>query len=191
MAKQKKEKTENEDTEQKVAKKPNWFKISIIANIVLVVGIVLALVGVEIIHQSDTNPQLCATCHLMQSHVDSYLGSPYLDNLHEQANVECKDCHDYPIPAEISSGIRYLTGNYEVDENGDLLKVKYDDDMCLQCHISYDHLGESTSFLERNPHDHHSGELACRTCHTSHGPQIDYCSQCHDNGGQRILGSEG
>jgi hypothetical protein len=31
--------------------------------------------------------------------------------------------------------------------------------------------------------------MPCNTCHISHGQQIDFCSQCHDNGGQRMIGA--
>ena len=70
------------------SKKPNWFKISIIANAVLLVVLVVGLASLEIIHQSDTNPAFCATCHVMQPNVDSYLNSNNLDAVHAQANVE-------------------------------------------------------------------------------------------------------
>jgi cytochrome c nitrite reductase small subunit len=168
-------------------KKTNWFKISIIANIVIILGIGFALISVEIIHQSDTNPAFCKTCHLMDSHVDSYLNGNTLDNVHAQAGVQCKECHsEYKIPQEIASGIKFITGNYDPE----LPRRKYGDENCLQCHISMDHLADQTDYLERNPHLSHFGDLACRTCHISHGEQIDYCGQCHDNGGQRMTGGE-
>lgn len=132
-------------------KKPrNWLKISIIANIVLVAAAVGGLVALELLHQSDTNPVFCGTCHIMDKNVNSYLTSPNLDHVHELANVECKECHEYPIPAEIASGIKFVTGNYEVDETGELPKRKYDNSMCLQCHISYEFVAEGTADLDNN-----------------------------------------
>jgi len=124
----------------------------------------------------------------MQPNVTSYLTSSNLDHVHAQAGVQCKGCHDYPLSAEISSGIKYVTGNYEVDKNGEIASRKFDDKMCLQCHISYDHIAQLTDYLPRNPHDSHNGQMPCSTCHVSHGQQIDYCAQCHDNGGQRMIG---
>jgi nitrate/TMAO reductase-like tetraheme cytochrome c subunit len=100
----KKNSSENDLTEAKPdEKKPfNWFKFSILANIILVVGIGIALASMAIIHQSDVNPNFCSTCHIMKPYVDSYLTSNHLDNVHAQANVQCKQCHsDYDIPAEI------------------------------------------------------------------------------------------
>ena len=164
-----------------------WAIVGIIVAALVVVG---GAGGGYLIHLSNTSPEFCATCHIMDKNVTSYLSSNDLDNIHYQANVACKDCHDYPIPAEIASGVKFILGDYTVDENGDLVKLTYDDDICLQCHISKQFVAQSTDFLTRNPHDSHNGMLSCKTCHVSHGQQIDYCSQCHDNGGQRLIGEE-
>jgi hypothetical protein len=169
--------------------KRNWLKISIAANIAVVaIALVLAVSG-YVLHQSDTNPNFCASCHLMQANVTSYQTSSNLDHVHEQAGVQCKDCHDYPVQAEISSGIKFITGNYTVDKSGALEKRKFADTMCTKCHISEAHVATLTDFLPRNPHDSHFGEMSCNTCHVSHGQQIDYCASCHDNGGQRMIGA--
>ncbi len=173
------------------AQKGSGKKILWAANIVLVLVIVLGLSAAAIIHESDTNPELCRTCHLMEAHVDSYLTSNNLDHVHEQAGVECKECHDYSIEAEITSGIKYITGDYDVvsASNPELIRRTFSDEMCLKCHISYEHIADQTDYLVRNPHLSHWPSPACRTCHVSHGEQIDYCSECHDNGGQRLVGA--
>lgn len=186
------EKTNSEPAEivtpkVKKSKKQVWTIVGIVAIVLVIVG---GATGGYLLHLSNTSPEFCATCHVMDKNVNSYLSSNDLDNIHNQADVQCKECHDYPIPAEITSGIRYITGNYTVGADGELLPVAYDDEMCLQCHISYEHMANSTDFLERNPHDSHNGQLECKTCHVSHGDQIDYCGTCHDNGGQRIIGEE-
>lgn len=164
----------------------NWFKFSIIANAVIILGIAVGLGSMAIIHQSDTNPAFCGACHNMQRHVTSYLTGNTLDAVHGKAGVQCKECHDYPIPAEIESGIKFITGNYDKD----MPRRKFDDEMCLQCHISNEYLANQTDYLARNPHLSHWPDLKCRSCHISHGEQVDYCSQCHDNGGQRMTGGE-
>ncbi len=177
---------ENEGTQTK--KKPNLTKILLIANIAIVVVVVIIFSGMAVVHQSDTNPSFCGTCHIMQPNVNSYLTGHTLDNVHAQANVECKDCHDYPVSAEISSGINFLVGNYEVNSEGTLNKRTYTDEMCLECHISQEYLAETTDYLFRNPHNSHWGFMPCSNCHLSHGEQVDYCASCHDNGGQRMTG---
>jgi hypothetical protein len=166
---------------------PNWLKISLGANIAIVVLAVLGLGGVAVIHQSDTNPNFCGLCHIMQPNVTSYLSSNHLDAVHQQAGVQCKDCHDYPVTAEVASGVKFILGNYAVTPQGELLKRKYDDQMCLKCHVSNDHQAIATDYLPRNPHNSHWGVLPCNSCHFSHVAQFDYCSQCHENGGQRMI----
>jgi cytochrome c nitrite reductase small subunit len=177
---------EQKITEKEIpAKKkiPNWLRISIFANILILVVLAVAAASLAVLHQSDTNPKFCATCHNMQANVNSYLTSNHLDNLHAQAGVQCKQCHNYPVSAEIASGIKFITGNYDKS----MPKRKYGNNMCLKCHISYDHIAQQTAFLDKNPHDSHQGEMACSTCHISHGNQIDYCAQCHDHGQQKMI----
>jgi cytochrome c nitrite reductase small subunit len=164
----------------KPVKKTNWLKISIIANIVLVVIIAVGVASVAVINQSNTNPQFCATCHLMKQYVDSYTSSTNLDHLHAQATIQCKQCHDYPLSSEISSGIKFVTGNYYVPLGFDKLATK---EFCLKCHGSYTKIAELTANYDpdsgRNPHQSHNGELDCFNCHKSHGQSQLYCSQCH------------
>jgi len=186
------EKTSNDEVakETKKVKKTKKQIWTIVGIVVLALAVIGAGTGGYLVHLSNTSPEFCATCHVMEKNVTSYLTSNDLDNVHSQANVACKDCHDYPVPAEVASGVNYLLGNYTVGTDGELMPVTYDNDMCLQCHISYEHVANSTDFLERNPHDSHNGELECKTCHVSHGDQINYCGTCHDNGGQRMVGDE-
>lgn len=172
---------------KKNPKRSFWVILGIVGLFVIVIG---GIAGGYVIHLSNTSPEFCGTCHIMDFNVDSYLTSNNLDNIHNQANVECKECHDYPVTAEVKSGINFVFGNYLVGSTGELVQVKYDNEMCLKCHISYDHVAESTDNLKRNPHKSHHGELACNTCHVSHGEQIDYCSTCHENGGQTMVGAD-
>jgi cytochrome c nitrite reductase small subunit len=162
----------------------NWFKLSMIANAAVILFIIAGATGMAVVDASNTNPQFCATCHNMKSHVVSYLTSNNLDHVHALANVGCKDCHDYAIPQELQSGLKFITNDYDPA----MPRRKFDQAMCLKCHISAEHVANSTDFLVRNPHLSHWPDLKCSSCHISHGPQIDYCGQCHDNGGQRMIG---
>lgn len=166
--------------------KPIWVIIGIVALVLVVVG----AGGGYTLHLSNTNPQFCSICHPMEKYVTSYLSSRNLDNVHYQAGVQCKECHDYPLPDEVSTAIKFIFGRYYVRPNGELLPVSYEDDMCLKCHISKEHLAIATDFLAANPHKSHLTDLACNTCHISHGAQIDYCGQCHKDTGQRMVGGE-
>ena len=178
---------EQKNKPKKNPKKAVWTIIGIVILALVVIG---AAGGGYMIHLSDTSPEFCGTCHIMQPNVTSYLTGNNLDNIHKQANVGCKQCHDYPVDAEVTSGLKYVVGDYTVGDDGKLLPVTYNNDMCLKCHISYDNVAKKTDFLARNPHKNHNGELPCKTCHISHGKQINYCSRCHDNGKQRMIGEE-
>ena len=176
------------EPKKKKSKKELGLTIGIILAFVLVAGVGT---GGFLVHLSNTSPEFCSTCHLMERNVNSYLTSNHLDNIHYQANVQCKGCHDYPVVAEVTSGVNYLIGNYSVGTDGELLQVSYSDDMCLQCHISNEYLANATDLLPRNPHDNHNEDLTCKDCHISHDNQIDFCSSCHDNGGQRMVEESG
>jgi len=150
---------------------------------VIFIGVAVA-VGFSVDHISRTNPNFCGTCHNMTEHVDSYLNQNHMDNAHYLAGVGCKDCHsDYTVAEEMKSLVSYVSGDYSVPMD----KIKTKDDMCLQCHISQESLAEKTDLLFRNPHQGHFTDLRCKTCHVSHGTQVNYCGSCHDNGGQRMV----
>jgi hypothetical protein len=170
-------------------KRTNWLRISIFANIAILIVVAGVSGAAVILHQSDTDPNFCATCHIMQPNVTSYLTGDNLDHVHYEAGVQCKECHsDYGIPEEVASGIRFVTNDYELDENGVLAKRDFGDEICTQCHVSLAHVAVQTDFLYYNPHGTRMGTFPCNTCHLSHGEQIDYCSECHTNGGQRMIG---
>jgi fumarate reductase flavoprotein subunit len=174
-------------------KKPtNWLKVSLYANVALVAVGAIALAATAVLHESDTNATFCATCHLMQDHVDSYLTSSNLDHVHAEAGVECKQCHfDYSVADEIVSGINYVTGNYEIRSATDarLPRRDFGNELCLKCHVSQLNVAMQTDYLEFNPHASHEEDLECSDCHISHGKQLDKCGGCHFDSDQRLIGS--
>ncbi|PKO14922.1 MAG: nitrate reductase [Chloroflexi bacterium HGW-Chloroflexi-10] len=183
------DKVDQPDHEQKV-KRNNIFKrlgffgtgFCVLFFLIVAVG-----AGFSVDHLSRSDPNFCASCHNMTGHVDSYLHSNHMDNVHLKVGVGCKDCHsDYKVQDEVSSLVNYISGNYQQPFE----KIKVKDDMCLKCHISMEYQADSTDYLFRNPHRSHWDSLRCTSCHFSHAEQVDYCSSCHDNGGQRMTGSE-
>jgi len=153
---------------------------------------VLALfggVGGAALYQSNTNPEFCATCHVMKPNVESYLTSNHLDNVHYRAGVQCKDCHDVTLGEEIQFGIDAVTGNYQILEDGTLPKREFDDEFCTKCHISKEWVALGTDWLGSwNPHTDSMGTFSCQTCHISHGEQINLCATCHANrSAQRMI----
>ena len=82
-----------------VAKTPTrktWLKISIFANAVILLLVFAGVAGAAVIHQSDTNPQLCNLCHPMQANVQSYLTSTNLDNVHMRAGSNARNAMTIP-----------------------------------------------------------------------------------------------
>lgn len=159
-----------------------WMGFALLLVLILNVSIAAAF---TIEHQFSTHPEMCSSCHIMEDHVESYFGSEYMDHVHEQANVSCKDCHsDYSLGDQLNSVWQYVTGNYA----SVMQTRRVEDSMCLQCHISLEYHANRTDYLRRNPHLSHWPELRCTSCHMSHDEQVDYCSRCHDNGDQRMTG---
>jgi len=94
---------------------------------------------------------------------DSWMQSPYLDNLHRKGGVYCLGCHT----------------NY-MDE----LEATETQEKCIQCHGNYDELIAKTTTLkyQNNPHKSHYPDLKCSVCHHGHKEFTDYCAQCHQFG---------
>jgi len=92
----------------------------------------------------------------------SYSGDKTLRGLHNEAQLECIDCHGVEEPVKRARA-----------------------SACKNCHE--DHKGEVKTYynngqpVEVNPHDSHQGELRCTLCHKIHEPSVLYCNQsgCH------------
>ena len=172
------------------ARPSRWKRRSTWLAIGLLVMVLLNVAGVAYVagdNYTRTTPQFCSSCHNMESHVESYLTSNHMDSVHFRAGVGCKDCHsDYTVWDEAKSIAQYVTGNYERVWS----RRKIEDQMCLQCHIDMEYHANRTDHLTRNPHLSHWPDLRCNACHLSHDKQVDYCSRCHENGGQRMTEDE-
>lgn len=156
--------------------------------LVLVLSLNLAVIAaLSVDHYSRTSARFCASCHIMKPYADSYQASDHMDSIHRQAHVGCRDCHaGYTVLDELESVWRY----YGWGDDQELLGRRvFDQAMCTRCHISMQYHAARTDFLVRNPHLSHWPDLVCGDCHPAHADQIDYCSYCHDNGGQRMTGA--
>ena len=90
----------------------------------------------------------------------SWMNGPYLDAIHNRADVDCAGCHGgaSPIDEEVSN------------------------ERCLACHGPMDALVAKTKpaiHADRNPHESHLGEIACTVCHKAHEESQVYCLDCH------------
>ncbi|MBN1317679.1 MAG: cytochrome c3 family protein [Anaerolineales bacterium] len=144
---------------------------------VLLGVIVLLVIGIAGygMWELSFQPGFCNGCHIIRPYVTSYQSSDNLDNVHQQANVVCKDCHHVsPVEALREVGV-YIAGDYREP----LPETEMAQESCLECHRSYSSLIERTSHLEPNPHDSHFGELECSMCHKSHSESALFCQECH------------
>ncbi len=132
----------------------------------------------------SAEPAGCASCHVMRRCVEGYQTGRDLDGAHARAAVSCTGCHQgYTLATRTLAALRYL-----VCDPGASARRRYGDELCNRCHVSLEHQALRTDFLPRNPHRNHWPELACSDCHPAHDKQVDFCGQCHENGGQRMTG---
>lgn len=111
------------------------------------------------------------------------------------AGATCLSCHVPTMSEQISEGMNWVSGNYEVVTAGDMwaptertladltaARELPADQFCLNesCHnMTREQLIESTSDMEFNPHVPQHGEQACTTCHKGHRASVMYCASCH------------
>lgn len=123
---------------------------------------------------------------------------------HKMFDTTCMGCHVPTLSEQISEGIAWVMGNYEVTENPTYGVVLYEtsledltaargadpDSFCLNeaCHanadgsvMTRDDLIAATADMARNPHVPQHGEIACSECHKAHRASVNYCTQCHSD----------
>ena len=159
----------------------------------LVVGIVAIVVvaagaGFAVWHEQ---PSFCnAVCHdPMDNYVEGYYNDATLvANTHARADVSCLDCHDPKMDEQIAEGIAWVTGNFETDQAGNIVRVGVTADtaMCAQsgCHALDEVVAATANWGGQagvNPHDSHQGiAIDCSNCHGVHGTSYMYCNTCHE-----------
>ncbi|MDO4291436.1 MAG: cytochrome c3 family protein [Eggerthellaceae bacterium] len=159
----------------------------------LAVGVVVAVLvvagaGFWAWHEQ---PSFCnAICHEpMDPYVEGYYDNEALEaHAHQVEGVTCLQCHEAKLDEQISEGVAWITGNYEVDENGMIatVGVRSDAAMCATsgCHDWPETVAATENWGGEagvNPHESHQGyALDCSSCHTEHGASIMYCNTCHD-----------
>ncbi len=164
-------------------KRRHW---PIVVGVVLVV-LVAAGAGFFVWHNQ---PSFCnAICHSpMDNYVNGYYeDSSLLANTHMKANVTCLECHEATISDQVNEACAYMSGDFSVDENGNILTVgvSADQSFCTNgaCHNMDDVKAATANWGGEegvNPHDSHQGTLYCSDCHSVHGTSNLYCNACHD-----------
>ncbi len=159
-----------------------------IAVAVVAVVLVVAGVGFTMWH---SQPTFCnAICHEpMDPYVEGYYGQPeQMAFTHQVEDVACLDCHVPTLEEQVTEGLSWIRGDYEVDEAGMLttVGVRSDSAMCATsgCHEWSDVVAATENWGGEegvNPHLSHQGEaIDCSNCHSAHDTSIMYCNTCHD-----------
>lgn len=154
----------------------------------IVIGAVVVIVAVAAVAgwQWHEKPSFCnAFCHTpMDGYVENYYEGDGLARIHADADVTCLGCHEPTVSQQMSELVTWVSG----DVTTPLVQRKFGNEMCTNCHGDFAELAERTADLKRNPHENpHSDDNECSMCHKSHADQVDYCGQCHDNGGQTMI----
>ncbi len=197
------------------AKKPRSRKKTLTVVGVIAAVIVVAGIGFLVWHEQ---PSFCnAICHTpMDPYLPTYEApvneqgidkwgndvsdcSAMMAPVHREENGDtCLSCHVPTLGEQVSEGMHWITGNYEVLETqtGQMVVPEKSleelvaargiepDQFCLNesCHnMTRDQLKEATADFERNPHQAQHGERSCSDCHKAHRASINACSECHDD----------
>lgn len=203
--------------EAKASSAPTGKRKTLIAAAVVAVVIVAAGVGFWTWHEQ---PSFCsAICHTpMDAYAKSYEDGSvdkYGNEVAEEdrdalmsfahnktAGATCMSCHVPTLSEQISEGMHWVTGNYEIIgynalnqavlgerslEELTAARGSEADEFCMndKCHtdVTRETLKDRTADLSdtRNPHDFVHTDLSCGTCHKSHSQSVNYCSECHDD----------
>jgi hypothetical protein len=186
------------ETEQR-SKKRVGFRIlrRLLKSVVLLaVGLLLlAFAGVAVVwghywdfRVGDPTSESCASCHILDTYVNSLSDDTLLVQRHVQAGYGCVDCHERTLQDQIHETITYLQQDYQVP----FMRAQYSMDTCFSCHehTSYEQLAWRTMDLgvtdaqarghAANPHQSpHYSDLECHSCHRMHRPSVLLCSECH------------
>ncbi len=128
--------------------------------------------------EAEKHPSIaCSPCHVMAPYVDGYDSGELLSRKHQEAGVECIDCHENGIEDKIHETVWYVTDDFDDPP----AKRDFGNQMCLKCHTNLEEIVEKTKGADGvNPHDSHLGELNCADCHKMHMQSEAVCQHCHD-----------
>lgn len=177
-----------------MSKKWRLVIIIIPAMVVLGVGGMAGAAGAA--GYSSENPSACGKCHLMQSYVNSYYESNFIDSVHARAErgVKCKNCHSVTLVQQTKQIIAFITKSYETPLKQNVQAQKF----CTGCHPAKEitaAVRNRPNFAENPLSSYHltveGGKIGCRDpraelvrcqdCHQAHRAGVNYCATCHSS----------
>ncbi|MFC1769793.1 cytochrome c3 family protein [Nitrospirota bacterium] len=166
-------------------------KLKILAAVIVLIGLVVAgTVGYGVFNYTQTNPNFCVSCHLMQDAFDAWDKSAHKD-------VNCHDCHHLAIPelnALMVSFIFHRPEEVPSRHGKVIVPWKY----CIKCHWETKEGFEEAPPINRSSiHSKHyfTEQFECSKCHGyllhEFVPEPRYCTECHGEKSVHGAGMEG
>jgi cytochrome c nitrite reductase small subunit len=137
----------------------------------------------------DPSSSSCATCHVLDSYVETQYDTNMEVGMHTVRGIGCVDCHELDLEQQLHETVSYLSQDYRLP----FIRVRYEMDTCFKCHEhgSYDQIAWRTTDLGvtdaqagghiANPHQPpHYSNLECNSCHRMHTPSTLLCWECHE-----------
>ena len=128
-------------------------------------------------------------CHVMKPYEANQNEDLLAFSHHVDWELSCTDCHDRSEKEIAHEKAVFKSGDYEKP----LYHREYKNQLCLECHDSYEGLIERTDYFEDagiiNPHRIHIWSKDCNSCHRIHRRSRFSCSECHRSDWKKLLPS--
>lgn len=59
-------------------------------------------------------PQFCATCHIMEPYLESWVSSDYGAHAHAVEDATCLECHEPTTQQQVDELVVYMQGDFTV-----------------------------------------------------------------------------
>ena len=154
-------------------------KLKILVVVIVLVGLgVAGTVGYVVSNYTQTDPDFCVSCHLMQDAFEAWD-----KNTHK--NVSCSECHHLPISELNALMVSFVFHRAEeVPERHGKVIVPWK--FCIKCHWEIkEGFEEAPPINSSNIHSKHyfTEQFECSKCHGyilhEFVPEPKYCTECH------------
>jgi len=81
---------------------------------VLLGVVVIGGVGAVAAWKYHEQPQFCATCHIMEPYLESWVSSDYGAHAHAVEDATCLECHEPTTQQQVDELVVYMQGDFTV-----------------------------------------------------------------------------
>lgn len=150
----------------------------LLALIFLVFLAFAGLLGFQMFDYTQSNPNFCVSCHLMQESFDAWAGSVHTD-------INCHECHHLSVKELNGLMVSFIFHRpTEVPERHGKVIVPWK--YCIKCHWEEDEkYPEAPKINESKLHAKHyfTEQIECSKCHGyivhQFKPEERFCEKCH------------